>query len=83
MMDDLTKLVVTEVASVLDVEPKTLRMDQEISELGATSREFLLVLFKLEQKLGICLPDDQLSTLSTIGDVVEAVRKIRARGDPA
>jgi len=81
-MDDLTKLIVTEVASVLDVEPKKLRMDQDISELGATSRELLLVIYKLEQKLGICLPDEQLSTLSTIGDVVEAVRRIQVRGEP-
>jgi len=82
-MDDLTRLIVTTLASVLHRDPGELRLDREIFELGATSRELLLVLFKIEQELGICLPDDRLSTLSTIGDVVEAVRSAQVSGEPA
>jgi acyl carrier protein len=82
MMDDLSKLIVSEISAVLAVNPERLPMDQEISELGATSRELLLAIYQIEQKLGICLPDDQLSTFSTVGDVVEAVRRIQRTDAP-
>lgn len=52
-------------------DPSIISMDSRImKDLGADSLDILQLLMKLEDQYGIFIPDEQLATFVTVGDVV-------------
>jgi acyl carrier protein len=55
-----------------------LEPDTEISELGLDSVALLELVAYVEQELSVRIPDEQLGTACSIGDLVRAVDKLRS-----
>lgn len=53
----------------------TLTMESTLGEVGISSITALEIAGYIEEKLDIRLPDDELAPLSTIGGLVELIRR--------
>ncbi len=63
-------------ADQLNVAEGDIRMDSRIKDdLGADSLDILQLLMTIEEEKGITIPDEELATFSTVGDIVNYLEK--------
>jgi acyl carrier protein len=63
-----------------EVSADNLNLDTDIATLGIESVTMLELIAALEERFGIELPDDELTTLDTLNDVIELLtRHVAAR----
>jgi acyl carrier protein len=53
-----------------------LAKDTQISELGLDSVAVMELVAQVEQQLGVRIPDEQLTSATSIGGLVDAVRRL-------
>ncbi|MBQ7622171.1 MAG: acyl carrier protein [Bacteroidales bacterium] len=51
-------------------DPSTITLESQIKKLGADSLDILQLLMRIEDDYGIVIPDEELATFVTVGDVV-------------
>jgi acyl carrier protein len=68
--------VCTILADQLNVAAEDIRMDSRIKDdLGADSLDILQLLMTIEEEKGVTIPDEELATFSTVGDIVNYLEK--------
>lgn len=73
MFEEVRKILAKQLR-IKDVDSITL--DSAIQkELGADSVDILQLLMKIEDEYGIAIPDEELVTFVTVGDVVKYLEK--------
>ncbi len=73
-IDKVTKLL----AEQLNVDAKTIKPTSKIVEdLGADSLDMIEMLMALEDNFGISVPDDQVSSLKTVNDIVKFIESAK------
>lgn len=86
MPDQLFETVASALAEVKHVPRERIGVDSSFAELGVDSLDAITLLFELETRLGIEIPDDAAKSARTVRDVVEGLRGLRgeaARAQPA
>ena len=78
MPDEITEKVISTLATVKRVPPETIKPDSALAELGIDSLDTFTLLFELESKFNISIPDDEARNIRTVNDIVEGVRKLLA-----
>lgn len=58
-----------------DVSADDVTLDTDIAALGIESVTMLELIAALEDRFGIELPDDELTTLNTLGDVIRLLQR--------
>lgn len=72
---DVTLAVLARLARV---DVSALRPDTElVADLGFDSATALEFLFEIEEQLGLDMPDDAMTQLNTVGEVLECVARLR------
>jgi acyl carrier protein len=82
MADPLAETVISALAAVKHVAPEGLSLDSSFAELGVDSLDAITLLFELEERLGLVIPDDAAKSARSVRDVVEGLRTLAA-GSPA
>jgi acyl carrier protein len=77
-MDDVTQQVVAMIARVKQIEPDTITLASTFDELQVDSLDKINLTFEVEELYDIAIPDNSLSSLRTVHDVIEGVRRLRA-----
>ena len=74
-MSDTFDRVVKIISEQLDLnEDKKITEDTSIlGDLGADSLEVMEIVMAMEEEFGIKLPDNEVTNLKTVGDVVSAI----------
>ena len=68
--------VQTILAKQLRKDPSQITMESLIKkDLGADSLDILQLLMRIEDDYGIVIPDEELATFNTVGDVVNYLNK--------
>lgn len=80
MSDPLFETVAAALAEVKHLAPERINLESSFAELGVDSLDAITLLFELETRLGIEVPDDAARSARTVRDVVEG---LRALGAPA
>ena len=78
MSDPLVETVVAALAEVKHVPPEKITLDTTFADLGMDSLDTVTMLFELETRLDISLPDDAAKSVRTVRDVVEGIRGLGA-----
>ena len=66
------------VAEQLGIKAESIKEDSNIIEdLGADSLDVIEMLMTLEDEYGITIPDDQISQVKTIGEIVNLIEKCK------
>ena len=64
-------------AKQLRVDPADVIPEARIKkDLGADSLDILQLLMRIEDRYGITIPDEELATFETVGDVVAYLEKV-------
>ncbi len=80
MPDPLADTVISALAEVKHVDPERISIDGTFAELGVDSLDAITLLFELENRLGIVIPDDAAKSARSVRDVVEGLRNLIASG---
>ncbi|VAW81558.1 hypothetical protein MNBD_GAMMA14-1509 [hydrothermal vent metagenome] len=57
--------------------PEDVSMETRLSELGIDSLQAITILYELEERFGIEIPNELMENLETVSDIVSSIDKIR------
>jgi acyl carrier protein len=80
MSDSLEEKVIATLASVKRIPEDQIKLDSSLQDLGIDSLDTFTLLFELESKFNISIPDDEARNIRTVNDIVEGVRKLVEAG---
>ena len=80
MPDLLVDTVIAALAEVKHVAPEGISVDSTFAELGVDSLDTITLLFELENRLDIVIPDEAAKSARGVRDIVEGLRALIARG---
>jgi len=85
MPDPLADTVIAALAEVKHVGPERISIDSTFAELNVDSLDAITLLFELEKRLEIVIPDDAAKSARSVRDVVDGLRALiaGATADPA
>jgi acyl carrier protein len=81
-MDDIQSRIIELVAKSKNLPPSTISMDSTFDELQIDSLDKINLSFAVEEMFSIEIPDENLNSLKTVGDVVRGVETLRAAAPP-
>lgn len=74
--DELLAAIRAELEKIApEVSADSLNLDTDIATLGIESVTMLELIAALEERFEVELPDDELTTLDTLGDVIELLSR--------
>jgi acyl carrier protein len=76
MSDPLVQTVVAALAEVKHVPPDRITLEMSLADLGMDSLDTVTMLFELETRLQISLPDEAAKSVRTVQDVVDGIRRL-------
>ena len=78
-METMYERVQAILAKQLRVDPERVVPEARIKkDLGADSLDILQLLMRIEDQYGITIPDEELATFETVGDVVSYLEGVEA-----
>jgi acyl carrier protein len=78
-MDDIATRCIELIAKSKNLPPSSLTLDSTFDELQVDSLDKINLSFEVEEMFSIAIPDDSLSSLRTVGDVVRGVERLLAQ----
>lgn len=57
--------------------PEDVTMETRLSQLGIDSLQAITILYELEERFGIEIPNELMENLETVGDITACLNKIR------
>jgi acyl carrier protein len=77
-MDDLlTEQVLSALAKVKPSSRNGITTDSTLESLALDSLDTITLLFELEERLGVSIPDEQARSVRTVGDIIERIRRLK------
>jgi len=76
MPDELTQRVIAVIAATQHLDASTVTASSTFEELKIDSLDGINILFALENEFNINIPDDAASSLRSVHDAAEGVRKL-------
>ena len=78
-MQEILNEIVPIIAEKLGVDPSEVTMEASFTnDLGADSLDTVELMMEFEKTFGLTIPDDQQENITTVGDVVRLIEKMRA-----
>ena len=70
--------IISLIADKLNKDAKTIKLESKLVEdLGADSLDVIELVMAFEDEFGISLPDEEISKMKTIADVVNYIKSIK------
>jgi acyl carrier protein len=82
-MNDIESKIIELVAKSKNLPAESVRMESTFDELQIDSLDKINLSFAVEEMFGIEIPDEDLNSLKTVGDVVRGVEQLRAAQSPS
>jgi acyl carrier protein len=76
MPDSVTEEVLDVIAQTQRIPREKITLDGRFEELGMDSMDAVNILFALEEKFDITIPDDEAKKIRNIREMVEGVQKL-------
>jgi acyl carrier protein len=76
MPDDITQIVVEILGRRKEIDQAAIGPETTLASLGIDSLEGLEVIFALEDRFQISIPDDEANTMTTVGAVIAGVQRL-------
>ncbi|HUJ80896.1 MAG TPA: acyl carrier protein [Candidatus Acidoferrales bacterium] len=80
MPDSVEEKVIATLAAVKRIPAEQIKLDSSLQDLGVDSLDTFTLLFELESKFNISIPDDEARNIRTVNDIVTGVQKILDAG---
>ncbi len=73
MRQDIENSVIKFIAKQKNLNPSDITSESTLDELGVTSLEAITIVYDIEEKFDVEVPDDILDKLDTVQDIVDGV----------
>lgn len=73
MTPDIETIVKTAIANQKMIDAESINLDSSLEALGITSLDAITIVYEVEEVCDIEVPNDQLESLMTVGDIVSGV----------
>ena len=80
MDDTLSEQVVSALAKVKPGAGHVITAESTLESLTLDSLDKITLLFELEDRFGVSIPDDEARSLATVGDIIESIRRLTGVG---
>ena len=80
MPESVEEKVIATLASVKRIPVEQIKLDSSLQDLSVDSLDTFTLLFELESKFNISIPDDEARNIRTVSDIVAGVQKILDAG---
>jgi len=81
-MSEILNEITPIIAEKLGVDPSEVTMEASFTnDLGADSLDTVELMMGFEKTFGLTIPDDQQENITTVGDVVRLIEKMRAENE--
>jgi acyl carrier protein len=77
MSESLEETVVSALAEVKHIPRERVTLDSTLTQLGLDSLDTITLLFELESRLQIAVPDEAAKSVRSVRDIVEGVRRLK------
>ncbi|MGH9773766.1 MAG: acyl carrier protein [Candidatus Acidiferrales bacterium] len=74
MADVVSEEIISILASVKRIPRERITLDSSLESLGLDSLDTITLLFELEKKFNITIPDENARKIRSVRDIVEGVR---------
>jgi acyl carrier protein len=71
--------VISAIAAARKLSPERISLDSTFEELGVDSLDSLTIMFALEERFDLSIPDEAVREMRTVGDVVDGLQRLRSR----
>lgn len=78
MTHDIEALVIDAIAKQKDLDPFSIRRDTLLTDLSITSLDAIMVVYEVEEKLDIEVPNEAFHSLCTVDDMIAGVSRLVA-----
>jgi len=68
--------VITAIAAARKLSPERISLDTTFEELGVDSLDSLTIMFALEERFDVSIPDEAVRDMRTVGDVVDGLQRL-------
>ncbi len=82
MPDEVAEKVIATLASVKRIPADGITLETNLQGLGIDSLDVFTLLFELENAFKISIPDDDVRSIKTVGDIVKGIKKLLAAAPP-
>jgi acyl carrier protein len=82
MPDEVAEKVIATLASVKRIPAEGITLETDLQGLGIDSLDVFTLLFELENAFHISIPDDDVRSIKTVGDIVGGIKKLLAAAPP-
>jgi acyl carrier protein len=82
MKEDIEQTLKESIAQQKTLSIDEISLDSSLEELGITSLDSISLVFDIEDKYGIEVPNEELKRLRTVRDIVEGVENLLASRQP-
>lgn len=72
-MEDIMSRVRDIIVDQFSIDPDSITSDMRIEDIGADSLDLVEMVMTVEEEFGIEIQDEDIETLTTIGDLVEYI----------
>jgi len=79
MRSELEQTIVESIARQKMISLDEIHLDSSLEELGVTSLDSISLVFDIEDRYGIEIPNEELKSLRTVRDIVEGINKLLAQ----
>ena len=82
-MNQVAEECIALIAKQKSISPEKIRLDSTFDELAVDSLDRVSLAFDIEEKYEIEIPEDKLSQIKTVGDMVTGIEEaVRRKKDP-
>ena len=82
MTEQIKDKVISAVASVKHAPRARISLESSLQDLGFDSLDKVTLLFELEKQLQLSIPDEELRSIQSVGDVIEGISRLMAKTAP-
>ena len=76
MSDPVVEAVLAALAKVKHLPRERISLDSTLAELGMDSLDAVTMLFEIEDRLQIAIPDEAARSVRSVREMVEAIRRL-------
>lgn len=81
MEQDIFDAVVEVIAKHKNIDPKTIVPDARLADLGISSLDAITVVYEIEERFGVEVPNESLEQLRTVRDIIAGMQRLIAEGN--
>jgi acyl carrier protein len=82
MPEDISQIVIDILLRKKSIDPASIRPETTLASLGIDSLGGLEVIFALEDRFDISIPDEEATTLKTVGAIIAGVQRLLGERPP-